>query len=514
MALFETVTRGLFGAVDSAAPGARALTALDLARAERSDALFGDRDAAYAKYQRYYDGDQDDPRDIDFGTRQRTSVGGFRAAHNICAPFVDILTERLEVRGFTVSAGRHADTGADLSTEAADAYAAELTHWWQANRMDEHATTVHAQALVKGDSFVLVDYDAVRGLPRFSFHDALSVAVKYDAFHRIEVGFKRWEEDYVDDRGQQRIRRRITKYSPGLIEKYANEGRGWVLWQGDVDSEGQPDGGIVLWVDEAGAPLGVPIVHVRNKPRGDDYGRSELADVIPMQDEANRRIWYTSEAMSYQGSPQKYVINVAPPSGGFVSGPGGVWALTALRSDSPVTAGQFEAGPVGNMQDVSEREIRLAAGLAGVPVHLIWPEGALPSGESLKTAESRLVAKAKDRSVTFGNAWEDVMTLAVRLHNTFGAGGMAVPGRDVSLSTQWAGFETRSDLADENVIALRRDDLSWQEAMRERGFDGEQIAAIRAEKDEETPPALAALDQFPVQRMTAAMQQAEADQNA
>lgn len=503
MGFFDRLASVAAGIVASQAIRTPRLSALDLAYAERTETLLPDRqDALYALYQNYYDGRQNDPRDLDFGSADPATVTTpFRARHNFMSVVVDVLVERLSVVGFAV-------TGDGLSDAAAAGIAGQLWRWWQQNRMDEHQVTVHAQAAIKGDAFLLVDYDAESDRPRFTFHDATEVTPLYDAGHHMSAAYKFWVEHYTTESGQLRARRRLTKYSPDLIEKFADEGDGWTLWTADLDADGNPDGGVIAWVNGAGDPLGIPFVHFKNKPRGGDYGRSEVADAIPLQDELNRRVWATSEAASYEGSKQKYIVNGQSPKGadgkqaGWVSGPGQVWAITPAAPDKPVQVGQLDAGDVAALQDIADRELKALAGQTRTPLHLIWPEGPLPSGESLKTAEAGLVAKARDRSVTFGNAWEDACRLAIRLHNTFGT-GEALPDT-VMISAEWAPFETRSALGDEQVIALRRPDLSWNEAMRERGFDADTIDLISQERDAETPPALSLID-------TAARQQSQQD---
>jgi hypothetical protein len=40
---------------------------------------------------------------------------------------------------------------------------------------------------------------------------------------------------------------------------------------------------------------------------------------------------------------------------------------------------------------------------------------------TLKQQEAGLISKVEDRQITFGDAWEDALRLAIRLQNTFGA---------------------------------------------------------------------------------------------
>lgn len=483
MAFVDTIARAAFGAVDSlyVAPG---LSFADLLFADRSGADLPDRDAAYRRFAAYYDGDQDDPRETEFGgfPRPAASTLKWTAQHNFCSVVVDVMVERLAITGFKVA-------GEGVSETAASDLSARLWSWWQANRMDETQVSLHAKTLVLGDSYLIADYDAAAGRPRWTYHDALAIAPVYDAHGTLIKAFKAWHEGY-EEGGRVRVRHRLTRYTAGLIEKYYRDDNGrWALWPGDLGSDGNPDGGIVLWLDRAGAPLGIPVVHFKNKPRGEDFGRSELADVVPIQDEYNRRVWATSEAMSYQGSPQRFLIDASPPAkvkdtdtkhGGFVSGPGRVWAIVSANRDKQAQAGQFAAGEILPMQDATDRELKTLAAQTRTPAHLLWPDGPLPSGESLKVAEAGLVAKCRDRAIVLGNRWEDAMALGVRLHNTFGGDG-PLP-EDVTISAQWAPFQTRTELADAQATQIIADDLSREERLRRAGYDAETIEKILEEK--------------------------------
>lgn len=493
MPIFDTVAQLAYRLVasQSEAPG---LTALDIAWADRSDAATSSRDDHYRLAEWYYTGQQRDVRAVDLATVTiPLTAPAYRAAQNVTAVVVDVMTERLTVTGFTVE-GPGATPGQDTNEDGDNAVAARLWRWWQQNRMDETQNTIHAQALIKGDSYVFVDYDPRAGRPRFTWNDALQVTPVYDAQHQLTQAYKTWTERYTNDQNLIQVRFRITKYTRGAIEKFARDGMGgrWQVWPHDLDADGNPDGGVIDWTDAAGQPLGIPIIHYRNKARGDDFGRSEIADVIAAQDNFNLRHAATTDAIDLQGSPQRYVIGGSPPAGGWPTGPGQVWTITGIGTTAP-TAGQFAAGNVGELQDATDRQLKLIAAMSRTPLHLIWPDGGLPSGEALKTAESGLVAKCQDRAITFGNAWEDVMRLAMRLHNTFSA--KPPLAEDVTISAVWGSFETRSDLSDAQVTTLIADHISAREFLRRCGYSEEQIDKIQAEKDAEPSPMMQAVNQ-------------------
>lgn len=442
-----------------------------------------ERHELYELYRDYHEGRQRDPRGLRWTDDDRTQDRTFKAAHNVCGPLVDIPTERLTVTSFRL-------TGPDGTGDAAtDDLAALLWRWWQASRMDAIARIIHRHAFRYGDAYLMVEWDSVRGRPRYCIQDPLQIEPVYDGNGELVAVYKAWEEHPIGAMGVT-ARTRINRYRPGLIEKFVSvNSLQYQYWTEDVDSDGRPDGGIIPWIDAAGAPLPIPIVHFRNQADSLDFGRSDLADAVPMQDEYNKRIWATGQAAIFDGSRIKYGINIAafvdPQTGTQRDPPLGPNAFWYLKPDDPninTEVGTLAPGDVGQLQEVADRELKTIAGLLGIPMHLIWPAGGLPSGESLKTAEARLASKLLDRTITLGNGWEDVQYLAIRIANVFG--NLNLP-EDRMCTTQWAPVETRSELTDEQVIALKKDDLSWRQRMRERDYTEEDIERVEAEREDD-----------------------------
>lgn len=469
-----------------AAPSA-GLSAVDIAYAARTDGPLRAVDADYALFWDYYRGHQRDPNAAPLDTFTPRTYAG---AHNVAGVAIDALVERLHVEGFTaVGDGISADQIARLS--------AIVDGWWQANRMDEHQGTIHARALVQGDAYVVLGWDAARDLPTFRVHTAEQVTPVYVDGVMTEA-YKLWSQTYLDQSAITQTRWRLTRYRPDTIEKWYQDGLGssWQRWTGDVDSQGRPDGGVVDWTDARGMPLGIPVIHVRNAPRGDDFGHSDIADLIAAQDSINRRVAALDEASGFQGAAQWWGLDLnaaALQAAGVTTGPGTLLMLQSQSKDKAGSVGSFPPGDVDKLLGAVIGEIKILGSIARVPMHLLYPaDGTFPSGEALKTAEAPLVAKATDRQIVFGNAYEDLLVCAVRLHNAFSR-QPALP-ETATWGTRWASPATRSALTDEQELALQADDLSWQERMRRRGYSDAEIEQIKAEKDAETPPALQAVD--------------------
>jgi hypothetical protein len=104
--------------------------------------------------------------------------------------------------------------------------------------------------------------------------------------------------------------------------------------------------------------------------------------------------------------------------------------------------------------------------------------GDTPSGEALKTAESGLVNKAKQRMVNFGNSWEDCMTMSIRIQRAFGTSEFN--DEEVDLDTLWDDPETRNEQSHLESLRIKAElGVSRDQILSELGYDDDQIAQMR-----------------------------------
>ena len=159
-----------------------------------------------------------------------------------------------------------------------------LWEWWKANRMDADQDDTHTEAIRDGDSYVMVGWDNENGVPTFFPHMAYDgrdgMHVVYDTeTGKIAFAVKRWLIESGLDAG---YKRRMNIYTPDRILRYtsnqAEEEGSWLLYQTDP------------WLAKDGSPLGVPVVHFKNRGRGYPYGQSELEQAIPMQNALNKTV--------------------------------------------------------------------------------------------------------------------------------------------------------------------------------------------------------------------------------
>ena len=394
---------------------------------------------------------------------------------NFCKVVVNALAERLSVIGFT------------SEEEGLANWAQEV---WQANRMDLTQVIVHTQMLMKGDSYALVDWDSQNSRPRISYQDASTVVPWYDGLTKqITMASEIWVS--VPEIGAN-PETRLNIYYPERVEKYRLDGGVWQHFS-DVGDVTWP----VAWVGRDGQALGVPLIHFRNQPMGENFGVSELDDVVPLQDLLNKTLVDAVMIADTMGWRQRYVIG-ANNAATLKSIPGSVWNI---KSDTPgdVEVGQFDTGGMSDLLLWIDKVVQHISGISRTPPHLFYVQANYPSGEALKTAESGLVHKAKLRQVNLGNSWEDVMYMARNLERAFGS---QAPSEDAWLETLWADPETRNEKEHIEGLAMKREKLGVprRQVWRELGYSEAEMDQmekdLQAQKVADANVGAALLQQF------------------
>ena len=363
---------------------------------------------------------------------------------------VDALAERLKVIGFT--------------SEDVD-YAEWAWGLWQLNRMDYTQVVIHTEAVMLGDSYVLCDWDAVKERPRWTHQMAEMILPHYnEATREIDWVSKKWmQRGMTGDEPETRL----NIYYPDRVEKYVARGGGWAKHEDDMD-EAWP----VPWLDKAGEPLGIPIIHFRNRPMGTDFGQSEIINVIPMQDLLNKSLIDLTMILDTLAFPQRYTLNVNHNSSRLEIMPGSVAEFHSEYDGGSV--GQWAAASVDGPLKAIESLVQHIAGTTRTPQHLFQIMGGSPSGEALKTAESGLVNKAQQRMINYGNAWEDCLTMALRIQAAFGTAITVM--EDAMLEATWDDPETRNEQAHMEALKAKAElGVSKHQIFRELGYSQEEI---------------------------------------
>lgn len=444
--------------------------ALEWAAEAFRDSRLNDR---YKRFRRYASGDQD----LAFATpKYAATFGKLFAAfqYNRMEGVIDAHADRLQVERFTAE------------QEAVAELAGEL---WARNRMDQRAGEVHKEALTTGDAYVIVWPETGEALgedaalPQLWPQRAEQVRVRYDEERpgQIILAAKTWT---LGDG-----RRRINLYFPDRIEKYVTSSRGAGglptsaagLERVAIDGEAWP----------VPNPWGVvPVIHFANNAGTGQSGTSELRDVMPLQDALNKVLTDLILACELAGFPQKVILGLDSGDPAVREGlqrlEAGLNKIFTIPFDGGGEApsiAEFSAANLPQLVAVVELFDKLISRVSRVPVHYLQMSGDFPSGRALRTAEAPFVSKIEDRQVAYGNAWEDVMGLALR------QAGIADPG---TLSTVW---KSAAPLSQEDAWDLAQIKagigLPLPQILRETGYTEGQIEQIQSERETQQESATA-----------------------
>ena len=227
----------------------------------------------------------------------------------------------------------------------------------------------------------------------------------------------------------------------------------------------------VPWLNKDGSPLGIPFIHFKNRPMGNDFGESEIINIIPMQDLLNKSLIDLTMILDTLAFPQRYTLNVNHGASRLDIVPGSVAEFHSEYDGGQV--GQWSSASVDGPLRAIESLVQHIAGTTRTPQHLFQVMGGAPSGEALKTAESSLVQKAQQRIVNFGNAWEDCIRMALHIQEAFGEN---VGGDDDSLDIIWDDVETRNEQSHLETLRIKSElGVTKKQIWREMGYSQEQI---------------------------------------
>ncbi len=424
----------------------------------------------------YYEGEQAVP----LSERQKAYLGFLltksRWALNYCKTVVNAPAERMIVAGFTAPADD-------------DPFAVKVWEWWEDNRFDGLQGDVHTSTLTDGQFFVFVDWDEDTGLPTWTLHERYTdpsvdgtgygcKAFYPDGDHRraCEYVTKRWTET-IDKKPEQRL----NAYYPDRIERY--------ILKANADGDWQPysdpiEGALTPWVDGSDAPLGIPIIHFKNKSL-----KTELWDAIPVQDAINKLALDTLAVCDASGFPILWAAGFIPTDDGLPprADGGNLLKLTpgamVATDNADARLSAIQAADLSPMLEALDSLIIKLAQITDTPISRFQMSRQIAAEGTLKQQEEPLLAKVRDRQVDFGNAWEDVMYMSRTLANNFGGADL---DEETVLSTEWEPAETRDDKALREGLLIEMQMGVPQEKLWEKmGYSPEEIAAMRAQKADE-----------------------------
>jgi hypothetical protein len=438
-----------------------------------------------SKYDAYYRGTQS----LMFATSKfRESFAGMftNFADNWCKLVVDAVGERLKVEGFRFPNDN----------------AGEKKAWniWQANFLDSDSQLGHTEALINGMAYALVWPTDDPKMPKITVEDPQQMIVAHEPgeTRQRQAALKVW----LDDNGLMLA----TLYLPDAIWKFQTRSvfQSGNAWWGTQDPA-IDTGGVQTMTDIAlrqfqsawqprevpgepwplPNPLGcVPVVPLYNDPRLRTGGQSELVGVIPLQDAVNKLLADMLVSSEFAAFRQRWATGLEVPNDPETEEPMEPFKAAVDRlwiSDSKdTTFGEFNVTDLTNYTSAIEMIVQHIATQSRTPPHYFYLSGQFPSGESIKSAEAGLVSKAHNRTMHFGESWEEVMRLALL------ASGDAKRAQVVAMETVWRDVEYRTEsLHIDATVKLRALEVPLPALWERAGFSPTEIARFKEMRAEE-----------------------------
>lgn len=456
---------------------------------KRLDAKRVKRNRRLKVYDEYYRGDHP----LLFATEKfLEAFGGLfnQFADNFCPLVVDSVEERLNVEGFRFRAKGQGRSRRERNDN--DAWA-----FWQANNLDSQSQQGHLEAILKEEAYTLTWFGD-DGEPVITVEDPTQVIVECEPGNsrRRAAALKVWHDDWVD-------RQMATLYLPDKIHKFqrsTKNGAGSLPYDAEGSStfggtwEDRDLGGEPAVIDN---PLGVvPVVPLTNRPRLLVPGASEIAPVIPLQDGINKLVADMLIASEYGAFRQRWAtgmdVPVDPETKQPIESRKSAMSRVWYAEDDTAKWGEFGSTDLRNFVVAIENFVQSVATQTKTPPHYFYLKGEFPSGESIKSAETGLVAKVRRKTRFFGEAWEETMRLAFKVKGD--------PRADAAdAETIWGDPESRSEseLTD-SLVKKRALGVPLEQLWEDAGYSPQQIGRFKEMLREErdlglTPPAPGAI---------------------
>jgi hypothetical protein len=396
-----------------------------------------------------------------FATTFGETLKGFR--DNLCPIVVDAPADRMEVLNFS---------GDDKSKAKAD----PAWQIWQRETLELVSNDVHKNALKCGYGYLIVWPDET-GTAKFYPQDSRKcVVIENEDTGRKMFAAKQWmtADKFV----------RVTLYYADRIEKYITirsvegsmELKDTAFQKLNIAGENafteNPYGVIPMFCFETAAVLG---------------------DAIPLQNALNKTFADRLVAQEFGAFRQRWATGLTPPPDELTGIPtlpfkAGVDRLWFADGEG-VKFGEFTATDLMPFLHAADSDRLSMARVTGTPLHFFGLNSKdVPSGEALKTLESRFTKKVHRLTLNFGVVWANVMRFALQIEGKS-------TGED-NLATQWQAVETRSEKEQLDAAVIKQDlsipdEVLWEEL----GYTEEDIAKFKKMQDAQpvVDPAVAAM---------------------
>jgi hypothetical protein len=450
------------------------------------------------RFQRYYDGEHN----LRFATRKfRESFGALfkEFSDNWMGVVVDAGVERMKIEGFRFPIVGEAEAAGDEDDETTgDRLAWDI---WQRNNLDLASELAHEQMFVSGRVYLMVgpQEDGSTEHPLFTVEHPSEVYVHHQAnsLSPRVAAIKRWyDHDSELMFATLYLRDSVWKFQSNQKATVAEASTSIAWVPREVDSPVLEN------------PVGVvPVIPLYNRQQLLGHGKSEIEEVIPLQDALNK-FWndmlVTSEFSAFR---QRVFIGMQTPEdekGDPIPDfdlKAAVNRIMAIK-DPNVKVQEFQISDLSGMISAIVACRDHIAARTRTPPHYLVGNVVNVSGDALKASEGGLVSKVKRRSRFAGEGWEEAQRIAFA-YKALAASGterkmLEARANFYAAETIWSNPEitTESQLADSlakyatlgvpRVPLWERMGATQTEIVRWKGLLGE-------EPKELPPQALAAL---------------------
>lgn len=383
---------------------------------------------------------------------------GHRGSHNYCRVIVDAVLNRLEI--------------ANIVCDKQNAQA-KVDEVFEDNEIALEAYEIHRNALTYGDAYALVWPDA-DGKVQISYNSPRTTALIYDPENPRKklYAVKMWKTK-ANALDNTKAQTRMNIYTEDAIHKYVTD-------TDEVVSEGTNWRGM----GKEDNPFGeIPVFHFRtHRP----YGKPEHYEAYGPQNDMNKLIATHMYTVDYQGAPQRYALAMQGEAdavdfgddeterenlNSLKSEPGNLWYLKGIHG-----VGQFQpADPKVFWEPIKALKESMAS-LTDTPFHYLERGLAgVSGGEALRVSEAPLLKKVSDRQTSFGTTWRELFQFVLKIE-----------GIKARLEVKWDVVESFDSLDMWDVMLKKINaGLSHAQALREAGYEEQDIQRILAERAEE-----------------------------
>lgn len=430
-------------------------------------------------YRRYYDGKHRIPWSTPKWRSEFLELfNQFR--DNLCPAVVDAKADRLQLTNI--------EGGSQPVDDA-------IKRIWAREKIETRQGEIHKNSLKDGDAFVIVWPDQETGAARWYIQrgDRMAARYKTEPQGDLECAAKMWPvEDYGKRAEDTKRKYRLNIYYPDRIERFISEketeyadipekAEKWEEFKPAGMEEDDDEGPAEVSSVIANPFLVVPVFPFPNNADLGAYGRSELRDVIPLQDALNKSVANMLVAGEFVAWPQRFIIGIEVDvdESGQPTGREQKSALDRIMTigNPNAKAGEFAGAnlePFIKEQDSYRAEM---ARISRTPLHYLLLSGDFPSGEALGAAERPLMAQVDDRILSLRPAWQAAMSFSLDIEK---ADHDPEALNAVFKDTR---YKSPESLADELRVKKELgvpDDQLWSEM----GYDKAQIEEFKKQKAE------------------------------